>query len=128
MKGFSGGGAGRNPDAPGQFVLRALEPATGKRRWEYPMTGKLDAAWPGTLSTAGGVIFSADDDGHLVAFDARNGKVLWHFLTGEPIATSPVTFAVNGKQYVSIVSFTAVFTFGLFEPMQPMSPPPVRVK
>ncbi|MBM3734363.1 MAG: PQQ-dependent dehydrogenase, methanol/ethanol family [Acidobacteria bacterium] len=125
MKGFSGGGAGRNPESPGRFVLRALEPTTGKRRWEYAMSGKVDA-WPGTLSTAGGVIFSADDDGHLVAFDARNGKVLWHFQTGETINTSPVTFAVDGKQYVSIASSTAIFTFGLFEPAAPVTPPVVK--
>ncbi len=126
MKGFSGGGAGRNPEDPGRFVLRALEPTTGKRRWEFAMSGKVDA-WPGTLSTAGNVIFSADDDGHMVAFDARNGKVLWHFQTGETINTSPIAYSVDGKQYVSIASATAIFTFGLFEPAQPMSPPVVKV-
>ncbi len=127
MKGFSGGGAGRNPDSTGQFFLRALDPTTGKRRWEFPLSGRVDA-WPGTLSTAGGVIFSADDDGHMIALDARDGKVLWHFQTGEVINTSPVTYAVDGKQYVSIASSTAIFTFGLFEPAKPMMPTPVRVR
>jgi glucose dehydrogenase len=38
--------------------------------------------WAGTVSTAGGVVFTGDDDGNLVALDARTGKDLWHFSTG----------------------------------------------
>ncbi len=125
-KGFSGGGVGRSKEEPGQYVLRALEPTTGKRVWEYRMNGPV-TAWPGTVSTAGGVIFSADDDGHLLALDARNGKVLWRYQLGEVIAASPITYAVDGKQYVSIASATAIWSFGLFEAQPPMSPPPVKV-
>lgn len=126
MKGFSGGGAGKNPKTPGNFVLRAFDPKTGNRVWEYPMTGPMEA-WPGTVSTAGGLIFSADDDGHLISIDARTGQALWHFNMGETIATSPITYMVNGRQYVSIASATAVFSFGLFEPMRPTMPPTVRM-
>lgn len=126
MKGFSGGGAGKNPQTPGNFVLRAFDPKTGKRVWEYPMTGPMEA-WPGTLSTAGGVIFSADDDGHLLALDAKTGQALWHFGMGETIATSPMSYAVKGKQHVAIASATAIFSFGLFEPAKPTMQPTVKV-
>ncbi|MFN0165625.1 MAG: pyrroloquinoline quinone-dependent dehydrogenase [Bryobacteraceae bacterium] len=125
-KGFSGGGVGRSKIVPGQYILRAIEPTTGKRRWEYPMSGPA-TSWPGTVSTAGNVLFSADDDGHLVALDARDGQVLWKFQMGEQMSASPMTYAVDGKQYVSVASATAVWSFGLFEPQRPMTPPPVKV-
>lgn len=78
------------------------------------MTGPAES-WAGTVSTAGGVIFFGDDDGHLVAVDARNGRHLWHYQMGEGLTASPITYAVNGKQYVAIASATAIFSFGLFE-------------
>ena len=81
------------------------------------MTGRT-TMWAGTVSTAGGLLFFADDDHHLVALDAKSGKHLWHFNLGQPLYSSPITYAVNGKQYVTIVAQTDVFTFGLFEPAQ----------
>ena len=69
-------------------------------------------SWAGTVSTAGGVIFFGDDDGHLVGVDARDGKHLWHFQMGEGLTASPITYAVDGKQYVAIASSTAIFSFG----------------
>jgi alcohol dehydrogenase (cytochrome c) len=122
-KNFSGGGAGPKPIDVGQFFLRAYEPATGKRVWEYPMTGPAEM-WAGTLSTAGGVIFSGDDDGHLIALDAKTGRHVWHFQMGEMLTASPITYAVDGKQHVAIASATAVFSFALHEPVQ--SKPVIR--
>ncbi len=116
-KNFSGGGAGPKPADVGQFFLRAFDPKTGERVWQYPMTGP-GQSWAGTLSTAGGVIFFGDDDGNLVGVDARNGKHVWNFNVGEGLTASPISYAVDGKQYVAIESATAVFAFGLFEPVQ----------
>ncbi|MEZ5400809.1 MAG: PQQ-dependent dehydrogenase, methanol/ethanol family [Bryobacteraceae bacterium] len=113
-KNFSGGGAGPKPVDVGQFFLRAFDPKTGLKKWEYPMTGPAES-WAGTLSTAGGLIFFGDDDGALVALDARDGKHLWHFNMGEGLTASPMTYAVDGKQFVAIESATAVFAFGLFD-------------
>ena len=117
--GFAGTGGERPPNHENQFFIRALEPATGKRVWEYPMTGPT-TMWAGTVSTAGGLLFFADDDQHLVALDAKSGKHLWHFNLGQTLYSSPITYAVNGKQYVTIVARTDVFTFGLFEPAKPV--------
>ncbi|MBV9307324.1 MAG: PQQ-binding-like beta-propeller repeat protein, partial [Acidobacteriaceae bacterium] len=66
--------------------------------------------------TAGGLVFFGDDDGQLIAVDARTGKDLWHYSMGQLLTASPITFSVRGKQYVSIASASDVFTFGLFEP------------
>ena len=72
--------------------------------------------WAGTVSTAGGVIFSGDDDGNLVALDAKTGKDLWHFSMGRSLFASPVTYMIDGQQYVSIAAESDIFTFGLFSP------------
>lgn len=115
MKGFAGGGGEKIPTQPGKFYLRALDPKTGKRAWEYPMTGPA-TMWAGTVATAGGVVFFGDDDGQLVAVDAQSGKHLWHYQMGQLLTASPATFMVDGKQYVTIAAATDIFTFGLFEP------------
>ena len=72
--------------------------------------------WAGTVSTAGGVLFFGDDDGHLVALEAKTGRHLWHFNTGQMLTASPIAFEVAGKQYVTIATATDIMTFGLFEP------------
>lgn len=115
MTGFAGGGGESIPTEPGQFFLRAFDPKTGERKWQYSMTGPA-TMWAGTVSTAGGIVFFGDDDGQFVALDAKTGRHLWHFYMGQSISASPVTYMIDGKQYVTIVSVTDVFTFGLFEP------------
>jgi alcohol dehydrogenase (cytochrome c) len=124
MKNFAGGGA---TEEGGQVILRAIDPKTAKRAWEYPMVG-FGRMWTGTVSTAGGVVFSGDDDGHLVALNARTGKHLWHFNMGELLTASPITYAVDGKQYVAIASATAIFSFGLFEPVEAVTPPVITTR
>ena len=112
--GFRGTGNEGIPAEPGKFYLRALDVLSGEKKWEYPMPGPA-RMWAGTVSTAGGVIFAGDDDGNLVALDARSGKDLWHFSMGRNIFASPITYMVNGRQYVSIAAESDVFTFGLFD-------------
>ncbi|MBY0506466.1 MAG: PQQ-binding-like beta-propeller repeat protein [Bryobacteraceae bacterium] len=124
-KGFSGGGAGPKPVDLGQFFLRAFDPLTGKRVWEYPMTGPGES-WAGTVSTAGGVVFFGDDDGHLVGVDAKTGANVWHFNVGEGLTASPISYAVNGQQRIAIASATAIFSFGLFEPVKAVPLPAKR--
>jgi len=91
-------------------AMRALDPLTGKIQWEFKY---VSAPWAGALSTAGGVVFSGDMEGYVIAFDAVTGKDLWHFQTGSPIYTSPMSFALDGKQYVVIASGGALFAFAL---------------
>ncbi|MEO7143093.1 MAG: PQQ-dependent dehydrogenase, methanol/ethanol family [Bryobacteraceae bacterium] len=113
-KGLDGGGADELPSDPGQGFLRAIDPKTGERRWSYAMTGPT-TMWAGAVSTAGGVVFFGDDEGQLIAVDARTGRTLWHYNMGQNLTASPITFSVDGKQYVSIAAATDVFTFGLFD-------------
>jgi len=55
--------------------------------------------------------------------DASSGRDLWHYTMGQLITASPITFSVDGKQYVSIAAGTDIFTFGLFEPASPVNRP-----
>ncbi len=91
-------------------ALRALDPATGKVKWEWKHTSPT---WAGVLSTAGGLVFTGDAEGNVIALDATTGKALWHFQCGSSVYASPMSFAVDGKQYVAIAAGSALFTFGL---------------
>lgn len=126
-KNFAGGGAGPKPNEPGKFFLRAFDPLTGERKWEYPMTGKAEM-WAGVIGTVTGVLFAGDDDGHLIALDAKTGKHLWHHQLGEYQYASPITYMVDGKQYVAIASASGVWAFGLFEPVTSTPVPPTKIR
>ncbi len=82
--------------------LSALEPMTGKTKWQMAWPGLPSMA--GTLSTAGGLVFTGAATGELIAVDAETGKKLWQFQTGSGIIGLPVTWEHDGKQYVSVVS------------------------
>ncbi len=112
--GFRGTGGEGIPTEPGEFYLRALDAKSGAIKWQYRMPGPA-TMWAGTVSTAGGVVFTGDDDGNLVALDARTGTDLWHFPTGQTLYASPITFEVDGKQHVTIAGESDVFTFALFD-------------
>jgi alcohol dehydrogenase (cytochrome c) len=101
-----------------QLYVRALDLTTGKKMWDYEQVGSHHYG-PGLLSTAGGVIFAGEQQGSFTALDAKTGKPLWHFETGDLITASPVSYGVDGNQYVSIMSGTNVFAFGLPESSAP---------
>jgi alcohol dehydrogenase (cytochrome c) len=65
------------------------------------------------MSTASGLLFFGDDADSLEAVDARSGHALWHFNAGQSFTASPMTFAINGRQYVAIVAGNDVFSFAL---------------
>ena len=82
-------------------TLRAIDPRTGKIVWDHKETFPF---WAGTLSTAGGLLFTGTSDGYVKAFDAKNGKELWKFQTGSGIVSSPVTWELDGEQYLGLAS------------------------
>ncbi len=109
---YYGGGTRRVPDESGQKFLRALDLQTGRVVWEVPQTGPAES-WGGVLSTAGGLVFFCEDSGAFAAADARTGKVLWHFNTSQLWKASPMTYSVNGKQYVAVAAGGNIIAFGL---------------
>ena len=91
-------------------AIRALEPATGNLRWEFPLKPWYRG---GVLATAGNLVFSATVDGYFFALDATTGDELCHIALGGPVHANPMSFAVEGKQYVTMTIGNKVYTFGL---------------
>ena len=89
------------PDPDHRGFLKAIDPLTGKSKWE---TGFKSPNWAGTLVTAGGLVFTGTLTGEFIAVDADTGKILWRFQTPSGIIGQPVTWERDGKQYVTITS------------------------
>ena len=107
-RGRSGAAAERSSASAG---IKALDPETGKTVWDFKLfQGSLNN---GVLATAGGVLFAASRDGNLIALDAKTGKFLWRYQTGANMAASPMSFAVDGRQFVAIASGDAIYCFAL---------------
>ncbi|WP_304638846.1 PQQ-dependent methanol/ethanol family dehydrogenase [Pseudomonas sp.] len=82
-------------------VLRAIDPVKGKEVWRVKNPAPL---WGGVLTTKGNLVFTGNPEGFLMAFNAKNGEKLWEFNTGSGVIGSPVTWEMDGEQYVSVLS------------------------
>ena len=109
---FYGTGTKLPPNEHAQKVLVAYSVAEGKLVWTYPQVGRGDS-WGGTLSTAGSLVFFGDDAGSFEAADARTGRALWHFYTSQTMHASPMTYMVDGVQYVALAAGSDVISFSL---------------
>jgi PQQ-dependent dehydrogenase (methanol/ethanol family) len=109
------GGYGRvnDPADPAVKVLRAITVDGGKVAWEVPLAGPPERNYAGVLSTAGGLVFFGETSGGFAAVDATTGKYLWHFEASEPWKASPMTYMINGRQYVAISSGSNILSFAL---------------
>jgi len=84
----------------GDAFLVAWDPIKHEKVWQQ----ELPRAWnPGTMTTAGNLVFQGRADGVFVAYDATTGKPLWDIDLGLGISSPPVTYSVDGKQYVSLL-------------------------
>jgi alcohol dehydrogenase (cytochrome c) len=105
-------GVQRVPGGPHEKILLAFNLDTGAFEWRYPQVGDGGSA-AGTMTTAGGLVFFGDDAESFEAVEAKTGKPLWHFTTGQRFHASPMSYAVLGKQYVAIASGNDIFSFAL---------------
>ena len=99
----------RNP-ADGYGAVRAIDPLTGERKWEFKMADVTDA---GILTTASDVLFSGGRDGYFYALDARNGELLWKVNVGAGVASGPISYSVGGRQYITVTAGSSLFTYAL---------------
>jgi alcohol dehydrogenase (cytochrome c) len=91
--------------------IKALDPETGKTIWDFKLfQASLNN---GVMATAGGVLFASSREGNLIALDAKTGKSLWRYQTGGNMTASPMSFAVNGRQYVAVASGESIYCFAL---------------
>jgi alcohol dehydrogenase (cytochrome c) len=97
-------------DEAGGGRILALDPNTGNTVWQFEMVSTPTA---GVLATAGGLVFTGDAEGYLIAFDARTGKVLWRFQTGGTVIAPPISYTLNGRQYIAVAAGQTMLTFAL---------------
>ncbi|HEX8967199.1 MAG TPA: PQQ-binding-like beta-propeller repeat protein [Chloroflexota bacterium] len=96
--------AGANVSPIGSSIANtftALDSHTNKIAWQARGVGE---AGKGAASTAGGLVFTGQADGNMLAYDARTGDVLWKFQVGWGISAPPMTYSVNGTQYVAVAA------------------------
>jgi len=97
-------------------VIRAIDYQSGKIVWEHPFEvgqGLLGAIGTGLLTTAGGILFAADQGDNIVAFDQQNGKPLWHArLNG--VSNAPETYQLDDHQYVMVAAGDMIYAFALY--------------
>jgi alcohol dehydrogenase (cytochrome c) len=91
-------------------VVRAYDPNTLERKWEYRMA---DITWGGVLTTASDLVFSGGKEGYFFALDARSGNLLWKAALGGQVNSGPMSYSVNGKQYVTVAAGSSLFAFAL---------------
>lgn len=115
-QGAPGVGIGRtNPintwtDEVGHAALMAMDPETGEPKWKYE---QFDVSDSGMLTTASDLLFTGGREGHFHSLDARTGELLWKASLGGQIVMAPITFMVDGVQYITVVSGHAMSTFAL---------------
>ena len=97
-------------DAVGRGTVIAIDPATGQHKWRFE---QFDVTDSGILTTATDLLFTGGREGYFYALDARTGEPLWRASLGGQIVMGPITYAVNGRQYVSVISGNSLVTFGL---------------
>ena len=99
-------------EAAATGAVLALDAASGDMKWRYPMTDVTDS---GILTTASDVLFTGGREGYFHALDARTGSLLWKASLGAQIVSGPITYEVDGRQYVTAISGLSLCVFGLRE-------------
>jgi PQQ-dependent dehydrogenase (methanol/ethanol family) len=111
-KEFLGRRTATSPPAPAaKSGVAAIDTKTGKIIWRYITTSYGDAA--GLIATRGGVVFVATQEGEFIALEAKTGKALWHYRTSSAITSSPISYALDGKQYIAVSAGNQVLAFAL---------------
>lgn len=92
-------------------AVRALDPKTGEKKWDFKLSAPSTEG--GVLTTASNLLFAGGRDGQFVALDARDGRLVWETNLGPSVSAGPMTYMVDGKQYVSIQAGASLYTFTL---------------
>jgi alcohol dehydrogenase (cytochrome c) len=94
----------------GSGAVIAVDPRTGERKWKFD---QFDVTDSGLLTTASDLLFTGGREGYFYALDARTGALLWKASLGGQVVAAPITFEVDGRQYVSVIAGHTLVTFGL---------------
>jgi alcohol dehydrogenase (cytochrome c) len=99
-----------NDDTEPFGVVRAFDPQTLEKKWEFKMS---DITWGGTMVTASDLVFSGGRDGYFLALDGKTGALLWKAPVGGQINAGAMSYQANGKQYIAIAAGNALFAYAL---------------
>jgi alcohol dehydrogenase (cytochrome c) len=105
------GWAGADYGVWGKGVIDAIDYQTGKIRWSHDLGP--DGSGAGVLTTDSGLTFTGDAMGNFLALDSSNGKTLWHAGSGSHIQSSPITYQLDGRQFVLMSSGGVMFAWAL---------------
>ena len=97
-------------DAAGHGSVVALDALSGAQQWKFEMT---DVITSGILTTASNLLFTGARSGYFQALDAQSGELLWKASLGGQIASGPMTYEVDGKQYVAVIAGHSLSVFAL---------------
>ena len=111
VTGKAEGWGGRDRNLWANSTLRALDYRTGKVAWNHEIGNGESVA--GILTTAGHLLFSADNSGNLLALDPATGKTLWHLNVGGRMVASPMTYQLDGRQYLIMAVQDILYAFAL---------------
>jgi alcohol dehydrogenase (cytochrome c) len=111
-KAYYSTGAKHRPDENARNYLLAYDFRKGEFVWRNPQVGARHT-WAGVMSTATGLVAFGDSAEEFEIVDGRTGAPLWHFNVGQPLHASPMSYAVNGKQYFAIAAGSDLFSFAL---------------
>ena len=107
------GWAGADYGLWGNGVIDAIDYQTGKIRWSHDVGAGGSGA--GVMTTASGLTITGDGYGNALALDSSNGKTLWHAGMGSPMQSSPITYELDGRQYIMTSSGGVLFAWALPE-------------
>ena len=94
----------------GYGAITAVDPKTGDKKWEFKMTDFTDS---GVLTTSSDLLFAGGREGYFFALDAKTGTLLWKSMVGGQVASGPITYMANGKQYVAVSAGNNTFVYAL---------------
>ena len=97
--------------------MQAISAETGEITWKYEQR----AATMSLVATGGGLVFGGDVNGRFRAFDHDTGDVLWEINLGSPVTGFPVTYAVDGRQYIAVSTGIGAPFIGLTPELRPSS-------
>jgi len=98
---------------PPSMTLTAYAPATGEDVWQRVLPAVTFGASSGSLATAGDLVFQGTENGGFYAFHAGTGEPLFQYDFGRTLRSSPLTYEVNGTQYVAVIASSTIAAFAL---------------
>lgn len=119
--GYAGGGSGSLGEAT--RILMAIDPLTGKKKWQHPypnLTNPGFTVGPGLMSTAGNLLFTGDDQSNVIVYRASDGAILWHMKALANQSNGPISYMLDGKQYVVLAAGDTLYALTL--PSGPVTP------